>query len=107
MNNEANHWWGCPHCPKTKGPDDVYNAGSTHVAACHTHRTTWRLGSNLFSSWKGETEAYQRERYREIEGYARIDTWAANDANAWHPDHPNHQQWRAAQSAVPGEPIPF
>lgn len=67
------HWWGCPECPTSKGPDDVYNAGRTHVAACHTHRTTWILGANLFSSWRDETEAEQRARYAEIEGYRRVE----------------------------------
>jgi hypothetical protein len=67
---------GCPKCPESKGPDAVYNAGRLHRGACHTHRTTWILGSNLFSSWRDETEQQQRERWREIEGYDDLDRLA-------------------------------
>ncbi len=70
---EPDHFHGCPQCPTTRGPDGIYNAGRLHRGACHTHRTTWMLGSGLFSSWRDETEAQQRERYREIEDYADVD----------------------------------
>ena len=74
MTNQGtrNHFWGCPHCPLDRGPENIYNAGKSHQAACHTHRTTWWLGSNLFSGWKEETEEEQRERWREIEGYEEV-----------------------------------
>ena len=71
------HFWGCPMCPRSQPPDDVYNAGRTHIGVCHQHRIGWRLGANLFSSWKDETEQQQRERYREIEDYRRVDAVAA------------------------------
>ena len=64
---------GCPECPLEKGPDDIYNAGKTHRAVCHEHKTSWLLGSNLFDSWKSETEPEQRERYRQIEDYTDLD----------------------------------
>lgn len=69
---DADHFHGCPECPQSEGPDNIYNAGRLHCGACHTHRTTWVLGSNLLSSWKDETEDEQRERYREIEGYRDV-----------------------------------
>jgi hypothetical protein len=69
---ERPHFHRCPHCPPSKGPDDIYNAGKAHRAACHQHKTTWHLGSNLFSSWRNETEAEQRKRWREIEDYADL-----------------------------------
>jgi hypothetical protein len=65
------HFHGCPQCPPERGPDDIYNAGSSRIAACHEHRTTWYLGSNLLS-WRDETEDYQRRRWREIEDYADV-----------------------------------
>lgn len=65
---------GCPQCPPSRGPDDVCHAGKSHRAVCHAHRTTWFLGANLLSSWQHETEAEQRARYREIEGYTFVDT---------------------------------
>lgn len=80
------HFWGCPHCPKSKGAEDIYNAGRTNIGVCHTHRTNWILGENLISTWKDETEDEQRERYREIEEYERVpsagDRWRLqHDAN--------------------------
>jgi hypothetical protein len=37
-----------------------------------THRTSWLLGSNLFSAWRDETEDEQRERYQEIADYRDV-----------------------------------
>ncbi len=69
----TDHFHGCPYCPVDRGPDDIYNAGKLHRAACHEHRTTWILGSNLIGSWRHETKAVQRERYRQIESYTVCD----------------------------------
>jgi hypothetical protein len=75
--SERDHFHGCPECPPWRGPDDVYNAGRAHLGVCHEHRTSWLLGSNLFDSWRDETEQEQRERYREIEGYTKVEERAA------------------------------
>jgi hypothetical protein len=72
----TDHFHGCPECPPERDPDNIYNAGKAHRAACHVHRTTWYLGSNLFSGWRHETEAEQRERWREIEGYRDVEASA-------------------------------
>jgi hypothetical protein len=63
---------GCPECLFERGPEDIYNVGKAHRAACHTHRTSWFLGSNLIGGWKAETEAKQRERFRELAGYRDV-----------------------------------
>ena len=47
----------CPHCHKTNG---FINIGPSHWVFCEKHRTKWCVGSNLFSSWKSQTEAEQR-----------------------------------------------
>ena len=53
---------GCPHC----GRDDGYlNVEREHWFVCHEHKTKWRAGSNLFSSWHEEDEeVWQRNRFR-------------------------------------------
>jgi hypothetical protein len=62
----ARHFAGCPEC----GQDDGYlNAGRSHWMFCDEHQVKWCIGSNLFSSWREETEAEQRERWKCIEGY--------------------------------------
>ena len=58
-----NYFGGCPHC----GHDDGYaNVGRGHWFFCSAHKTTWCIGSNLFSSWRGQTEEEQRRIYNEI-----------------------------------------
>ena len=53
---------GCPECGKCDG---YLNVGRNHWAVCDTHKTTWCIGSNLFSNWHHETEAdWQRNEYR-------------------------------------------
>src|SRR5262249_49511508 len=42
---------GCPQCG---GNDGYLNIGRDHWFVCHTHRTKWCRGSNLFSSWRGQ-----------------------------------------------------
>ena len=59
-------------CPICHSQDGYYNAGRTHRFICHEHKLAWVVGSNLFSSWRGETEEEQRERWREIEDYEDI-----------------------------------
>jgi hypothetical protein len=53
----------CPVCHKNDG---YVNAGKTHVFYCKEHRVSWIAGTNLFSSWKQETEEEQRAIYNEI-----------------------------------------
>ena len=43
----------CPQCHKTNG---CYSVGRDHWYVCHTHRTKWYIGSNLFSCWRGMSE---------------------------------------------------
>lgn len=79
---ERDHFHGCPHCPESRGPDNVYDAGKLHRGACHEHGTTWVIGINLLSSWRNtldeadgdwdEMLRRQRERYREIEKYEDV-----------------------------------
>jgi hypothetical protein len=53
---------GCPHCQSNDG---WLNIGRDEWAICHRHQVKWRLGSNLFSDWKNETEEdWTRNRYR-------------------------------------------
>lgn len=60
---------GCPECG---GSDGYINAGQDHWSVCDTHRTKWWIGSNLFSSWRYESEREKAEsaiklaRYREV-----------------------------------------
>ena len=58
-----NYFGGCPHCGQTDGSANI---GRSHWFFCSTHETKWCIGSNLFSSWRNETEEEQRRAYAKI-----------------------------------------
>jgi hypothetical protein len=77
--NVTNYFGGCPHCG---GNDGYRNAGRSHRFFCDAHKTSWCVGSNLFSDWRFETEEQQRAKWH-IEGYADVeplpeDTWSTD-----------------------------
>jgi hypothetical protein len=51
----------CPECvaeapPGMKHETHIVNVGRNHWRYCQRHKVKWRIGANLFSSWKEETE---------------------------------------------------
>ena len=68
---EVSDYFGlCPTCHK----DDGYlNVGRTHWFYCKEHKKRWCVGSNLFSSWRDETEEQQRKFYDEV-GMSEFET---------------------------------
>jgi hypothetical protein len=59
-----NYFGTCPECHKTDG---YINIGKSHWFLCKKHRTRWWVGSNLFSSWRDQTEEEQRRLYDELD----------------------------------------
>jgi hypothetical protein len=65
--NAVHHHFGtCPICHKTDG---YLNVGNDHWFLCHTHKTKWAVGANLFSSCMDETPEQQRAEQEKI-GFA-------------------------------------
>ena len=62
----------CRGCPKCGRNDGQFNAGPAHWFVCHEHKVMWTFGTNLFSGWRDETEAEQREKWRRIEDYEEV-----------------------------------
>ena len=56
----TSHFGFCPICRKADG---CLNIGKGHWLFCVEHKVRWFVGSNLFSSWRDETEQQQRDRY--------------------------------------------
>ena len=56
-------------CPVCHSNDGFLNAGKGHWFLCHEHRVRWFVGSNLFSSWREETEEEQRHAYEVEPGW--------------------------------------
>ena len=53
----------CPVCHKFDG---FANAGKSHRFYCKEHKASWLVGSNIFSSWRDQTEEEQRRIWNEI-----------------------------------------
>lgn len=64
------HFGNCPQC----GYNEEYlNLGRDHWFICDACRTKWYVGSNLFDSWRHESEedwsrnTWRLSSYREVE----------------------------------------
>jgi hypothetical protein len=57
----------CPICGNWHG--QVYHLGKDHWKTCDEHQVRWHFGYNLLSGWQFQTEAEQREAFKEIEHY--------------------------------------
>ena len=66
-------------CPTCKRTDGYVNAGKGHWGVCNTHKVLWFIGSNLFSSWKDETEEEQRKAFEPIDSYTMVRGFKGND----------------------------
>lgn len=63
------YFGGCPECGRTDG---FLNVGRSHWFICKQHKTKWCVGSNLFSSWRYESEVdWERNRAR-LASYRKI-----------------------------------
>ena len=81
--SDSDGWFGlCPVCHKTDG---YANTGRTHVFFCKEHKKRWCVGSNLFSSWRYETEAEQYARWVELglSGFEDISSEYHNPNSPW------------------------
>jgi hypothetical protein len=64
------YFGSCPNCHRNDGYENV---GSDHWFVCHQHRVKWCVGSNLFSSWRDQTDQERAlviarlATYREVE----------------------------------------
>ena len=67
----------CGLCPECNGITDVLNIGRNHWAYCDTHRITWWIGSNLFSSWHNESEDDWARNREFLAGYRVHDVLGA------------------------------
>jgi hypothetical protein len=58
-------------------------SAESHWMFCREHKTRWCIGSNLFSSWRHETEAEQRAWY-DKENFGSYETVEPYHAPAGH-----------------------
>lgn len=63
------YFGGCPHCGKTDG---YFNVRREHYFVCHKHRVLWCVGSNLFGSWREETQETWDANIRRFQAYEEV-----------------------------------
>ena len=56
----------CPKCQRTNGH---LNVGRNHYGVCRLHRVQWRIGENLFSAWRDESESEWQRNAVLLAGY--------------------------------------
>lgn len=93
---EAGGWWTCPSCGAANhlggsfphfgacpacyaeqglgvGAPLCLNIKSGHFMVCDTHRVFWFVGSNLFSSWRDETEEMWQRNAQTLDSYREVE----------------------------------
>jgi hypothetical protein len=71
------YFGACPRCGKNDG---YLNVGRDHFFVCHEHKKYWRFGSNMFSSWREQTEDERAANAELISGYEEVEPL---EAGAW------------------------
>jgi hypothetical protein len=67
----ANYFGGCPTCGRTDG---YLNVRRSNVFVCHTHKTAWCVGNNLFSDWRDETEEIWERNAALLAQYTEVES---------------------------------
>jgi hypothetical protein len=66
---EANYFGSCPECGNA---DRYLNFHRDHWFVCDEHEVRWWVGSNLFSSWRDETEEDWEANGQLLMGYRQV-----------------------------------
>ena len=69
---QTGYFGGCPHC---RTDDGCFNIESTHFLVCDRHRVKWCIGSNLFSSWRDETEDDWQKNFERFADYREVEPY--------------------------------
>ncbi len=59
-------------CPICLGEPIFRNIGRDHIASCDEHKVKWRVGSNLFSAWRDETEEVWKQNAADLENFKEV-----------------------------------
>ena len=89
---QSDHYFGgCPECGDTDG---YMNVERVHFFICDKHKTKWRIGENLFSSWHEETEADWRDNAKRLASYREVEPMPWEPT----PEEKAEMGWVAAQA---------
>ena len=70
---ECSDFGDCPECGCGESEVLMLNVGRDHWQYCPRHKTRWLIGSNLFSSWRHETEADWQRNREVLEGCREVE----------------------------------
>lgn len=70
LSDEYLHWGVCPKCKRCDG---YLNVGAQHWFHCSLHKLKWTNGSNLFSSWREETEEDWRQNFEMLFSMRKVE----------------------------------
>lgn len=70
LEHEPDYFGGCPECG---GDNGYFNIGRDHYVHCQAHKTVWCIGSNLFSSWREETESDWQNNREKFADYTPVE----------------------------------
>ena len=87
---EPNHDGDCPRCG---GGWVCLNVGRNHWAICERDQVCWSLGSNLFSSWRYETEDLWHRNAETLERCEQVEPWWRHQ-ELWRRDVPRDLRLR-------------
>jgi len=76
-------WGGCPKCLSHDGYLNLYRE---HWFKCDSHRVRWRVGSNLFSSWRHESESDWGRNGDRLAGYRIVEPIIFPDKARYEPE---------------------
>ena len=60
------------HCSICGGNDGYFNIERNHYFFCKKHKKCWCIGSNLFSSWRKESEDIWKKNKKKFAKYNEI-----------------------------------
>jgi hypothetical protein len=105
LNDDCGDYFGnCPVC----GTSGCYlNLGRTHVFYCEDHKIGWVVGSNLFSSWREETEEDWQRNLAKLDDFQKIDARDActpDQRKAFDEFERRHDEWLSRHSVVKAVP---
>ena len=69
---EPGYFGDCPRCGRE---GEFVSVGTSHFALCEADKVFWTVGSNPFSSWRGETEGTWEENHARLSQLEETTAW--------------------------------
>lgn len=71
----SDYFGNCPVCHQSNG---MISIERQHWGHCQTHQTKWRVGENLFSAWKEQSELENKANEEFLANYCEVEAVLPN-----------------------------